>query len=234
VARPSVLVLVFAVACAHTPSDPTPTLRTQTQALLDAVAVGDRPVWDRLLDPRAVYVSENGTVETKASLLAQLDPLPTGITGSLKIATFAVTLHGDTAIVVHEDHETVSFFGQPVTADYRSTDTWRRGPDGWRLLATHVHAVNQDPPEEPLADLDAYVGTYRLSPTMSYGITRDGDHLMGRRTGGKPHRLAVEVRDVLFVPGQPRTRKIFRRDARGAVTSFVDRREGRDITWQRI
>jgi hypothetical protein len=45
--------------------------------------------------------------------------------------------------------------------------------------------------------------------------------------------LLVEVHDVLFTPGQPRTRKIFQRDANGKVTGFLDRRGGEDVVWRR-
>jgi hypothetical protein len=38
---------------------------------------------------------------------------------------------------------------------------------------------------------------------------------------------------VFFVAGQPRTRKIFQRDAAGKITGFVDRREGIDLVWKK-
>jgi hypothetical protein len=45
--------------------------------------------------------------------------------------------------------------------------------------------------------------------------------------------LLVEVRDVLFIAGQPRIRKIFQRDTAGRITGFVDRRENWDLVWRR-
>ena len=45
--------------------------------------------------------------------------------------------------------------------------------------------------------------------------------------------VSKRLRDVFFVPGQPRTRRIFTRDAQGRVDGFVDRREGEDIRWTR-
>jgi hypothetical protein len=42
-----------------------------------------------------------------------------------------------------------------------------------------------------------------------------------------------EVRDVFFVAGQPRTRRVFLRDAAGRITGFADRREGEDVRWRR-
>jgi len=210
-------------------------LRAQTQALLDAIAVGDAKVWDRYLDPRVVYVSEEGVRETKASLLAQLQPLPPGVSGTIAIGQFAVEVHGDTAVVVHVDEESEEYFGHHLTAEYVTTAVWVRGAAGWRLIATQVHAALADPPaiQLPAEQLDGYVGTYRLNETVTYTIRRDGDHLVGERTGRPPQPLAAEVRDVFFVAGQPRSRKVFVRDAGGRITGLADRREGRDLVWTR-
>jgi hypothetical protein len=45
--------------------------------------------------------------------------------------------------------------------------------------------------------------------------------------------LRPELLDVFFEPGEPRTRRIFVRNAQGQITGFVDRREARDILWRR-
>jgi hypothetical protein len=58
--------------------------------------------------------------------------------------------------------------------------------------------------------------------------------LRGQRTGRNEEALKVELPDVLFVPGQPRLRKIFKRDPAGHITGFVERRETWDISWRRV
>lgn len=68
---------------------------------------------------------------------------------------------------------------------------------------------------------------------LAYVVQWDGKQLTGGRAGRPVSPLRVEVRDVLFVPGQPRVRKIFQRDKEGKVTGFVDRREGEDLVWHR-
>jgi hypothetical protein len=211
-------------------------LRAHTQALLDAVAVGDRAVWDRLLDPAMIYVSEAGAIQTKAALLAELEPLPPGLSGSIAIGRFDVTVYGDTAVVVHLDHESMRYHGHPLASDFLTTHVWRRGPGGWRLVAAHVHAALVDPPAValPPAQLDEYVGRYRLTDALTYEIRRDGDGLVGQRSDRPAQVLAAEARDVFFVPGQPRSRKVFQRDAAGRITGFADRREGHDIPWARL
>jgi hypothetical protein len=240
--RPCPIVLGLAIAaCAARPSvrapaDAAAVLKAQTQEMLDAIALGNAKVWDRYLDPQVTYLSEAGEIETKASLLDQLKPLPAGISGQIALGRFDVKLFGDVAVVLHVDEESENYFGHPIHAQYMTTATWRLGPDGWKLIATQVHASLLDPPAITLPDhqLDDYVGSYQLTDAIRYMIRRDGDHLVGERTGRPPQTLRVEVRDVLFVPGQPRSRKIFLRDAAGKVTGFADRREARDVVWTRL
>ena len=71
------------------------------------------------------------------------------------------------------------------------------------------------------------------APDLVYTIRRNGDHLEALREGKAPVALAREACDVFFVPGQPRERKIFRRDAHNKVIDFVDRREGEDLVFIR-
>ena len=75
---------------------------------------------------------------------------------------------------------------------------------------------------------------YALTPEVTYTIRLEGKGLIGQRTGRKPETLKVELADCLFVPGQPRLRKIFRRDDKSRVTGFVERRESWDIAWRRL
>jgi ketosteroid isomerase-like protein len=230
---------ILLVAACHRglvrPPDSEAILRRQTQEMMDAITTGDASAWTRYVDPDVIYVSEGGVNETKASLVKQVEPLPAGISGTIKAEQFEIRFFGDVAIVRHVDDEHELFFGHAIHAQYLTTATWRYGKDGWRMIAGQVLAMLIDPPAVtlPPAELDDYVGSYRLNETVTYVISRDGDTLVGLRTGGKPQPLRVEVKDVLFVPGQPRSRKIFRRDLAGRVMQLVDRREGRDVVWSR-
>lgn len=226
--------LVVALAACRGPSPDT--LRAHTQALLDAVTTGDRSVWERDVDPDVVYISEDGTVETKASLLAQITPLPAGITGSLVIGRFEVHVHGDTAVVLHVDEETEMYFGHPLHAQYLNVATWRYRESAWKLVAQQVLASQQDPPAIalPADQLDAYTGSYALTDAIRVSIARDGDHLVATRAERKPQLLRAEASDVFFVPGRPRSRTIFQRDASGAIRGYAERREGRDVVWRRL
>ncbi len=211
------------------------TLRAKDQALLNAFAPGDRAPWAAALAQDAAYLDENNVVMTRAAFLKQLRPLPANTSGHIEIAKYSMKRFGDVAVVVHEDAETEYYHGQTLHARFFFTETWHDTPAGWRLLLVHTNAVLRDPPAVRLKgrDLAGYIGTYRAGSDLTYVISSRNGVLMGARNGQPGVPLLAELRDVFFVAGRPRTRKIFERDGRGAVTGFVDRREGEDVVWKR-
>jgi len=231
-----VLLLFAALALHASPNTPdqTEVLRAQDQALLDAIAPGDRKVWERALAADAVYVDENGIVINRSEFLKQLEPLPAGASGSIQITTYEAHISGDMATVVHTDDEQENYHGQMLHARYLTTETWRREAGEWKLHLVHTYAMLEDPPaiSLPGETLQQYAGRY-VAGDLIYLIQWDGKQLVGGREAGHMKPLKVEVRDVLFIAGQPRVRKIFQRDEGGNITEFVDRREGRDLVWRR-
>jgi len=217
-------------------ADPTSDLlRAKDQALLDAIAPGDRKAWDDALAANAVYVDENGVVMNRAEFLKQLEPLPAGASGSLRIASYSANFSGNLATVIHTDDEQENYHGQMLHAQYLMTETWRRDAGDWKLYMVHAHAVLKDPPpiDLPAQSLAEYAGRYSGGGDLVYIIEWDGRQLKGGRPGKAASPLQVEIRDVLFVSGQPRVRKIFQRNGSGRITGFVDRREGEDLVWRR-
>jgi len=219
----------------NTPDQITALLRAKDQMLLDALAPGDKKVWDQALAADAVVVDEAGTVIDRADYLKQIEPLPSGASGSLHISSYSAHVSGDLATVVHTDDEQENYHGQTLSARYLTTETWQREAGEWKLHLVHVYAVLKDPPaiSLPHEELQQYVGRYQAAADLVYLIQWDGKQLVGGRQGGAMKPLEVEVRDVLFIPGQPRIRKIFQRDATGSITGFVDRRESWDLVWRR-
>jgi ketosteroid isomerase-like protein len=230
------LALAFALQTPASTTDQTiAVLRAKDQALLDAIAPGDRKVWEQALASDAVYVDESGTILDRAAFLNQLTPLPAGASGTLEISNYQARVIGDLATVIHLDDEHETFHGQKLFAQYLTTETWRRDGDDWKLYLIHTYAVLKDPPSItlPEKELRQYVGEYSASPDLKYEIRWDGKRLVGGKKGSSMKPLDVEVRDVLFVPGQPRIRKIFQRDEKGRITGFVDRRESWDLVWKK-
>jgi ketosteroid isomerase-like protein len=228
----AVLGLASAVADADAASTEA-TLKKITQQLADALAPGDRAVWERYTDPSLLYASEDNLVKTREQLLKDLTALPEGYSGHIAIVEFQSKDYGPFAVTtyIQDEHENVE--GHELHAHYRTTDTWRRTPAGWRLAASQTLSVPVDPAAgvgSPDA-LASFEGRYRLSPKTVETIRRDGDHLVVEREGRAPQLLVVESGDVFFTPGRPRTMRVFQRNSAGTVIGFADRREGVDLNW---
>jgi ketosteroid isomerase-like protein len=234
---PALLVFVALQSASIEPDAPAvqKQLRAADQALLDAIAPGDRAVWERLLAKDAVFVDENGAILSRDQFLAALKPLPPGSSGHISIIDYQATVHGNVALVVHKDDERENYHGIPLRADYLMTETWLKEGADWHLALVHVYVVPKDPPliKTPANELEEYEGKYRAASDLAYVIRRDGDHLVGDRQGLPAVVLSQESADVFFVPGKPRDRKIFRRDANKKIVDFVDRREGEDLVFVR-
>ena len=211
-------------------------LRGITQEMMDAIAPGHAEVWERYLDERLIHVDENGTVRGKAELLAELKPLPPGLIGRIKVERFRMALHDETAVAAYELQEHLDYHGQILRSRFRTTDTWLKTARGWRLIGTQTAAVLKDPPAVTLsrAQLCEYDGSYALTDEITTTIRCSDDGLAARRADRAPANYRAEILDVFFVPGEPRTRRIFERDPQGRIVGFVDRREGEDVRWRRV
>jgi hypothetical protein len=210
-------------------------LRKNTQALLDAIAPGDTAVWNRLLDSAVVIVDENDKVRTKPEMLAELKPIGPGLLGDLAIDNFLVRVHGDVAVVTHEDNEYLDYHGQIIRSRFRNTDVWKRHGTEWREISSMVLAVQKDPPAITLDPkvVCAFNGRYAMTASIVATLQCSDNSLVMKREGRPDRVFLPETRDVFFEQGQPRTRRIFQYDTLGRATGFVDRRESRDISWTR-
>jgi ketosteroid isomerase-like protein len=235
-ASAAALAFVFVLATPARADEKVPDLlRRQTQELLDAITTGSPAVWDRYLDDDARYVDESGNVSKKKQMVEDIKPLPEGVSGTIRVTEFDVAEHGGVAVTTHIDDESEDFHGHALHCRYRTTDTWMKTKDGWRLISGQVLALRTDPPSVPLAaSLRAeYCGTYALTAAIAYEIRCEGDALEGQQTGRKTEELRAEAPDVLFVPGRPRYRYVFLRGADGKVTGMAQRREAWDLVWKR-
>jgi len=230
--------LVAAVLSGRMPAaeDVSAILERQTQSMLDAISAGSSTIWDRYLDPEAVYTAEDGTVSTKAQLVEQIKPLPQGVSGELKATDFRATVLGDVALATYVADEHEVFYGHQLHCQYRTTDTWRKTSDGWRLIGSQVLALRTDPPAITLSgqQMAEYVGRYALGPTKVYEVRMKDGGLEGQESGRPAEVLRAELADLLFVPGKPRYRKVFQRGPGGRITGFAERREAWDLVWMRL
>jgi hypothetical protein len=229
------LLLLAGLSPAHA-EDTSALLHARAQALADATGTGQAGVWADILDDRMLMTDENGAVTDKAGSVKQIVPLPKGASGFIKVIDWRANADRDVAVSSQLDDEYENYHGQHLHAQYRITCSWVKRVSGWKLLSMQVLATQQDPPAVQLPDrlTDDYVGKYSGGPGLGYVITKQAGRLMGTREGRPPVELKAELADVLFVPGQPRSRDIFQRDAKGRIIAFVSRREERDVVFKRI
>ena len=206
------------------------------QALMDAVATGDKAVWERVLDDGFVATSEEGEVIPRLELLAGLRGLPPGLSGGIAVQELTVQDLGDVAVVRFLADEWESVFGQRLATQYRITDTWRRNADSWKLAASHTSVVTRDPPAQSVSKVAwaGYAGRYRLQPdgwTFTVEL-RDGE-LWGGRDPQKLRRL-VPLAPNAFVVSGSLGEWIFVGDDGGRPTRIVDLRKFEVLIWDRL
>ena len=107
-----------------------------------------------------------------------------------------------------------NYDAQTLFARSLMTKTWRSEAGEWKLHLVQAYAMLKDPPAisftpEPL---QPYPGRYLGGNDLLYLIGWDGKQLQGGGRAERRNREMAEVRDVLYISGQPRSRRIFPRD----------------------
>jgi ketosteroid isomerase-like protein len=214
-------------------------LKRQTQAFSEAGQAGDTVTLAKYLDPDVVFMNETGEVVTKADMVKSTGAPPKA-PADRTIEVTEWKLHsqggGQTATATFVDVLTQHFHGQTLVMRYRSTETWAKRRDGWKMIASQTMNVQNDPVAVslPVSDLDAYVGVYQIDPTFKVSIARDLNGLTSSSNGARPVAMKAELRDVFFTPGIPNARRLFQRDATGRITGYIARRDGVDTVLTKI
>lgn len=206
----------------------------RTQALNDAVAVGDKAPWMLYYADDAIFFDEKGRKMDKAALVGDVDPLPKGYSGTIRVVNAQSLMLGTTAILTYDLDETETIFGQELKARYHGTDTWVFRGKLWQIVATQLLRYYEDPARGRVdaARLDEYVGTYEVSDGVTEVVTREGGRLYSKRVGRGRVELIPEVPDLFFRAGAE-GRGLFRRNGAGKVDALIERRNNEDVVWKR-
>src|SRR5262245_51970921 len=206
------------------------------QALMDAIAVGDKQIWNRVLDDRFIYTTEEGQVLTKQDLLRTLSGLPAGLTGSITVEELTVQKFTMFAVVRFLANEQETVFGQVLRTKYRNTDTFARVRSEWKLIASHQSVVTADPPPQsvPTETWPRLAGDYKLMPNgwaFHVGL-REGNLFGGR----DPNQLAplIPIGSNVFVRKGTLGELIFVDDKDGNVAHLVELRKFQPLIWTRV
>ena len=229
------LVATSAVAWRGTADEPAITqdeLVRRTQQLLDAVVPGNQEPFKKYFADDAMFFDEKGRDMDKAALVKDVQPLPKGYSGTIKLVRPKSHIEGDVAILSYDLDETETIFGQNLTARYHETDTWMRRGGKWQIVAGQVLRYYEDPAvgKADTSKFKDYVGTYKLGPERTMTISAEDGHLYETRSGRPREELIPEASDIFFRKGVE-GRTLFGLGDDGKVTTLIDRRNNEDVVW---
>ena len=225
-------------AAAETATPSTETLKwfQQTeQALMDALAPGDKSVWERVMDPSCVVTTEEGQLLTRQQFLEELRPLPKGLAGGIAVKELTVQEFPTLAVVRYLADEWETVFGQKLTTQYRVTDTYRRDGKDWKLVAAHLSVVTRDPAPQEVsrAGWPGLVGKYRLLPDgWTFTVELREGQLYGGRDPQKLRPLIPLTPDAFVLTGSL-GEWLFVVD-KGKATHVVSFRKFEPLVWTRV
>jgi ketosteroid isomerase-like protein len=206
------------------------------QALMDAVAAGDRATWDRVMDDSCVMTGEEGERLAKAEFLKGIRPLPQGLVGDIRVRELTVQDVDGVAVVRFLADETETVFGQHLATKYRTTDVFKRSADAWKLVASHTSVVTADPPAQqvPTDGWSRLAGTYRLLPDgwTFHVVLRDGQLFGGRDPNAL--RPLIPMSPTAFVLKGSLGEWLFVTDSQGKGTRIVNLRKFEPLVWTRV
>ncbi|MGH9365255.1 MAG: nuclear transport factor 2 family protein [Thermoanaerobaculia bacterium] len=232
-------------ACAHVaragepaaaPADTVRWFQATEQALMDSIALGDKVVWDRVMDSACVITSEEGQVLSKGQFLDELRPLPPGLTGRITVKELTVQEFPEFAVVRFLADEWESVFGQKLATKYRVTDTFRRDGKAWRMVASHFAVVTQNPQPQTVSSSawPGFVGAYRLLPEgWTFHVELRDGKLYGGRDQKKLKPLIPLTPDAFVLSGSL-GEWLFVTNEKGKVTHILNFRKFEPLVWTRV
>jgi len=204
------------------------------QALVDAIAVGDKNIWMQYLHDSCLITTEDGSMITKQKFIESLNPLPAGYIGRIQIIEPKFMLSGNTAVLSFIDDEYLELYNQRIHTQYRQTDTWMKINSEWKMIAMQLFEIPK-PPKPVQIDtviLKKYTGFYELSETRTCTVYIKNGNLFIKKGGNKPYEILAQTEHVFFKEGDGRVDIIFQKNEKGKY-NMIERREGEDLVWRR-
>ena len=231
------LLIIFCQVAAAADNDVAITeneLIRRTQELYDAVVPGNQAPWKQYFADDCIFSDEKGRTMDKTRLIADITPLPTGYSGTIKLERVQSRIYDNVAILSYNANETETIFGQNLSARYHVTDTWLRRDGSWQIIASQAHRYYEDP---AVGKADSrkfidFVGAYELAPGQTRTVVADGDSVFVERNG-KKDQLFPETSELFFRKGIE-GRILFRYDKNGKVDALIDRRNNEDVVWRKV
>ncbi len=154
----------------------------------------------------------------------------------LPAAHLVVHRQGDVAVATFIHERITHFYGLTLHTQYRSTETWVKRGETWKMLALQSRALEQEMPVRDLAkdEMGDYAGSYAAGAGLAGEISWHQGELQLHTAGAAPYPLRPIVRDDFASPGSPGTGTLFQRNQDGRVAGFVLRCQGQDLLFVKL
>jgi ketosteroid isomerase-like protein len=103
---------------------------------LAALLKKDAAAFGKFFSEDAVFTAPDGTVQTKAQLLADIKS-GTLVIESSEMSDMTVHAHGDAAVVTYATNDKGKYKTQDISGRYRWTDVFVRRGGTWQIVAGH-------------------------------------------------------------------------------------------------
>jgi ketosteroid isomerase-like protein len=182
------------------------------------------------------YASSSGLTLERDDTAASDMPAQSIESQVLPAAHLVAHRFGDTAVATFIHERVTQFYGQTLHTQYRSTETWVKRGDTWKMLALQSRALENDMPvllTNP-REVQAYAGSYAAGAGVASTISAEDGALSLRSGDAAALRLEGIARDDFIVRSTPGVAFVFQRNTVGKVTGYVVRREGHDLQFVKI
>jgi Domain of unknown function (DUF4440) len=191
--------------------------RTQASNKRDQVA------YSRYVADGCIFSGDNGSVLTKAQLMASVGKLPTEYDYSTNPRDYVVHVYGDTAVLNlrYTNHE--QFTDSDIISEIRMTETYIKQNGSWLLIARQWAKIPTNFRKPVAVDTSIYkdyVGQYEWRPLDNVETISVKDGKLWTQSGKDVEEYLPLGADLFFLKTELGIDK-FTRDAQGHVTGYT-------------
>ena len=180
--------------------------------------------YSRYVADDCIFNTDDGSVRTKAQLMAHIGKLPTEYDHSVNPRDYLVHVYGDTAVLNlrYTNHE--QFNDSDIVSEIRMTETYIKQDARWLLIARHWGKIPTNFRRPVTVDTSVYkdyVGQYEWRPSDDVETIFLKDERLWTQSGkGEPEEFLPLGNDAFFLKSDLGT-NTFVRNAQGQVTGYT-------------
>jgi hypothetical protein len=207
------------------------------EARTEASNKRDQAAYSSYVAEYCIFSTDNGSVLTKAQIVAATAKLPTEYDHSTNNRDYVVHLYGDTAVLnlrstVHEQ-----FTDSDIVSEMRMTETYIKQNGSWLLIARQwgkIPVNYRKPAAVDPATYKDYAGQYEWRPLDDVETVSVKDGRMWSQSGNDVEEFLPLGADSFFLRNELGM-NTFTRDAQGHVVGYTYRdADGQEIHVKKI